>query len=256
MKNIEQKDRELFDLIAIDYAKKDVVPSSSHARKYQLMSAIGGVLKDVGSTGTIVDIACGVGAPAKYLSQHYSKYTGVDYSSELINQARIFNYGNDRVTFINKNIKDITVGDIGGSADIILAVGALHHMTDLNQVVLYLRTVAKPNGWLVAIEPSGSNPIVQLLRKLRTKVDTKYSVDQRYFSKKELILLLKSAGFRDIIITGQGFFSPPFAQVIMRPQWLFYPLSRFFTLIDKFLDTHLSKSFKFLSWNYVIQARF
>ena len=78
----------------------------------------------------------------------------------------------DNVTLIDSNIKDINLED--KSVDTILIVGGLHHMTDFDEIFRVFKKVAKPGANLVAIEPQRENPLIQLLRKIRMKINPGY----------------------------------------------------------------------------------
>lgn len=250
----EQADRVLFDRIAAEYAKKDVARSSSLAREYQLLSAIQVVLRTRSSLGTLVDIGCGVGAPAHYLAGAYTRYIGIDQSREMIEAARAFNDGNHAAEFLTCNVKSRELPtDV---ADVILSVGALHHMTDLDDVMGSLVRVAKPGAFLVVIEPQNGNPAVQTMRWVREKVDNGYSRDQIHFSADDLVHLFQRHDIRVIEVSFQGFLVPPFAQVIMRPQIIFTPLSRASCAIDRWLNAHLPVALRRLGFNVVVTGRF
>lgn len=251
---IEKQDRELFNRIAAEYARKDTVGSTSRARKYQLMCAVGPAFKKQGKMGLLVEIACGVGASAKYLRGWYDRYIGIDYSDKLIEAARIFNKSNPHAEFITANIKDADIGC--DKADMILAVGALHHMIDISKVMASLKKIARPGALFVAIEPQRGNPIVQFLRQVRTKIDRSYSEKQLYFSRQELINMMSDNGMTDIETEYQGYFSPPLAQVILRPQLIFIPMSGAAILIDKAVDKLLPGFLKIFSWNIVLRCQF
>ena len=252
--DIERKDRELFDRIAGNFASKDSVKSSSLARRYQILFAVQPILEKLGPDISIIDIACGVGAPAKYLLGSYKSYAGIDHSEAMIAAAVDFNKGNQQAQFVTGNIKAVDLP--GQSADLILAIGALHHITELDKVMELLKRLAKPGAYFVAIEPYRGNPLVQLLRRGRTIIDRSYSDDQRYFSRQEIRELLLKHDMAEIGIYHQGFFSPPFAQVILRPQWLSVALSRLAIALDKLCDKFCPKMLKKLSWNIVIRFRF
>lgn len=253
----EEKDLLLFNRIAKSYAEKDIVKSSSCPRKYQLMFLVEPVLKKLLHIDTIVEIACGLGASSKYLAGNYRNYVGIDYSERLIEKARLFSKDNKRVKFIAANVKNIPADQIQAHCgDVILAVGALHHMTELDLVMKSLQGLAKPGAYFLAIEPSCGNPIVQAMRWIRGRVDASYSKEQKFFSKKELRQLLEASKLRDVEIVYQGFFTPPFAQIILHPQIISVPLSKLAVLLDKTLDKILPNSLKFLSWNIAIRARF
>lgn len=250
----ETRDRQLFDSIAAEYARKDRVRSSSIARRYQLFHALNPIIKSRKNLGTIIEIACGIGAPAHYLNGHYDRYIGIDYSRQQIAAARLYNAGNSRASFVAANIK--TVSQIDSKADLILAVGALHHMNDHAAVFNSLKTLAKPGADFVAIEPNRGNTLIQLLRGLRSKLDKGYSAEQRYFLASELWELVKSGGLVDITVVPQGYFSPPMAQVIISPQLLTAPLSSLLVAIDSLIDKGQSSLNEKLSWNLIVRAQF
>lgn len=250
----EHNDQLHFDAIADHYAQKDRARSSSLARKYRLWSAIRPILKRLHRVGTVVEIACGIGAPAHHLRDIYQRYIGIDYSHQLIVAARTFNADNHKAQFIEGNIKTATVPP--DTADVVLAIGALHHMTELDTVMRSLRRFTKPNSYFIAIEPNRKNSILQCLRWIRRKIDVHYSAEQHYFSKKELLHLMTCAGMHHVEIYYQGFFSTPFAEIIIPPQLITSSLSQLAILLDKIVERLLPQILKSLSWNIVTIAQF
>jgi SAM-dependent methyltransferase len=249
----ETEDRLLFNQIAGHYAVKDIVPSSSLARKSQLLTAVGPLLRERPSLGTVVEVGCGVGAPAKYLKGHYEHYLGIDQSEEMIKAARVFNQNNPRAEFIASNVK--SEGLPRDAADTILSIGALHHMTQLEDVLRSLIRIAKPQAYLVVVEPQDGNPLVQAMRYVREIVDRAYSKQQIFFSERELRELLANEGIAVLSVDFQGFLTPPFAQVVIQPQAVSVALSRLAILADSWLDAHLPDVLKKLSFNIVITGR-
>ena len=249
----EQADRDLFDRIARRYARKDVVASSSLARKSQLLTAIKPLLDESPNLGTVVDVGCGVGAPARYLTGHYERYIGVDQSEEMIEAAVAFNLNNPKAEFIARNIKSSDLQDV---ADVVLSDGALHHITELDEAMDALVRIAKPGAFLVVREPQNGNPLLQAMRWMRGIVDPSYSREQVFFSEGDLRELCSNHGVTDISVEFQGFLSTPFAQVVIHPQFLSVPLSRAAISADRWLDAYLPGPLKKLSFNIVVVGRF
>jgi len=249
----EQADRELFDRIAGRYATKDIVLSSSLARQYQLLTAMRPVLDQAPNLGTILDVGCGVGAPARYLDGHYERYIGVDQSTAMIEAAVALNRGNPRAEFLARNIKSRDLPT--NVADVVLSDGALHHITELDEALDALTRVAKPGAFLVVREPQNSNPILQGMRWIRGVVDSSYSREQIFFSERGLRDLLSRHGITNVEFDFQGFLSTPFAQVVVHPQSLAVPFSRMGILIDRWLDAHLPKRLKKLAFNITAIGR-
>ena len=249
-----ESDRRLFDSIASAYGRKDVVPVSRIPREAMLMEALRPLLAERNNLGRILDIGCGVGAPAEFLRGSYTDYRGVDHSGKLIAAARDFNKGNPQAQFLAADIEDIP--DDWKGADLVLSIGALHHMADLDAVMGRLTELARPGGILEVVEPQRGNPLIQLMRWIRHRVDPAYSREQVFFSVRELLDLFGRHGVEKSSVQYTGFFSTPFAEVILRPNWLFLPLSRLATAIDRWLGRHLPRWLGWLSFKVVVRGRF
>lgn len=250
----EEKDRILYNKIAGEYARKDLVVSSSLAREYGLISSMETVLKELPNLGHFVEVGCGVGASASYLAGFYTKYIGIDQSEEMIEKARIFNKNNPNVEFIAENIKSNTLSQ--NVADVIYSGSSFHHMTELDEVMRSLRRIAKPDAFLVANEPQNCNPFISILRFLRGIVDKSYSRDQISFSPKHLKNLFVKHGLADLSVEFKGFFTTPFAQVILKPQSLMVPLTKLAIAMDRRLNNHLPHPWRKLSFDVVITGKF
>jgi len=250
----EQRDQALFNQIATHYARKDVVHSSKLARRSQLLMAMEPVFAQTPHFGLVVDVGCGVGAPAAYLAGRYDSYIGIDQSTEMIEAARHFNRSQGNAKFIAANVKTVILPP--HTADIILSIGTLHHVTGLDDVISKLAQLARPGARFVVIEPQNGNPVIQLMRWIRGKVDESYSSEQRFFSEQELVSLLSRNGVVDLEIGYQGFLTPPLAQVILNPQAIFVPLSRLAVQIDHWLARHLRGPLQKLSFNIVLIGTF
>ena len=250
----EERDQTLYDTFAQHQARKDMLPASSIARRSQLLSALGPILDQSPNLGTIVEIGCGVGAPAKFLQGSYERYIGLDHSTQMIGAARAFNAHNPRAEFIAANAKMMPFPP--ETADLILSIGALHHMSELDTVMQALIQIAKPGAWLVAREPQRANPAIQGLRWLRTRLDGSYSEEQIFFTQAELVQLFQHHDLHDLSIEYQGYLTPPFAQVVLSPQSLSAPLSRLADKADNWLHGRLPSPLKQLSFNLVVRAQF
>jgi SAM-dependent methyltransferase len=250
----EQADQALFDDIAARYARKDAVPSSALARQAQLLSAIKPLLDRSLNLGTVVDIGCGIGAAANYLRGHYERYIGIDQSPEMIARAKVFNRHCHQAEFLAENVKSRAL--LTDVADLVISIGALHHMTDLDGVMHALIGIAKPGAHLVVIEPQNGNPLIQMMRWIRGIVDTSYSTEQIFFSETDLRALFTDHNLGNLVVDFQGFFTPPFAQVVMQPQTLTVPLCRAAIRADAWLHRHLPRWLGRLSFNIVATGQF
>lgn len=249
----QQRDKELFDKIASKYAKKDVVYSSRIPRENKIKMAVEGVIKEKGNLGRVIEIGCGIGASATYLNGFFEEYCGIDQSPELINKAIQFNASISNVEFLCADVKASTLPD--SSADTIIAVGVLHHLTELDEVMTELKRIAKPGCYFIAIEPLATNPLIQFMRFIRKKVDKDYSNEQHFFLPKEIFTLMNHNGLNDVKLKYFGFFSNPFSQVILDPQFIFVPLSRLFVFIDNWFLRHAQGLMQVSAWSMLIQVK-
>lgn len=256
MDKIEQSEKTIFNTIAKEYGGKDSILSSQQVRVYQLNFVLKPLLKKTeNNLGVLIDVACGIGAPARFLNGKYQKYIGIDQAARLIEEAKKFNEGNERAIFLATNVKEAPEL-FKEKADTILMMGALHHMTNLDEIFAALKKMAKPGANLVALEPQRRNPFLQLIRDLRKKIDPTYSRNQKFFKKEELEKIAKRNGLEEIRTEYQGFFSAPLAQVVLEPQFVFAPLSDLLIKLDLVLDKHWPSFLKPLSWNIALWAEF
>lgn len=254
-KTKEIRDRQLFDSIALNYARKDTYPVSSLARKFQLECLIRLAMKsrqDESNFHHILELGCGPGAGASYLKEYYRFYTGIDYAERFIKYARE-SYGSEKVSFLCSNIKSLEQSMLNhGAPDLIFGVGVLHHCTELPLILEKISRLGNENTIYAFIEPYSGNALIELMRFVRKKIDRKYSEDQISFSKQETENLFTGSDLKLVSIANQGFFTPPFAQVIFRPSWLFLPLVRLAIDLDQFIQRNFNNS---LAWNIMFVAK-
>jgi len=248
MENFREKnDKELFNTISGKYAEKDIYQVSKEARAFQVHCMMDFLKKEfeISKFGDVIEVGCGHGANSKYLQGHYQNFLGVDYSSELIKIAKA-RYGNSHSRFAIDNIKDI---DKHGQFDLIIGIGILHHVDNLEEVLKKLKEIGHEKTIYLFYEPQKGNPIIQILRKIRVRFDPNYSGDQVFFEKKELTKRVKDLGFKNIRSRYNGYLTPPFAQVIMKPKFIFQPLMRFSKKVDKILYRKINSR---VAWNFII----
>lgn len=246
-------DKALFGRIAEKYARKDLARSSALVRKRQLDVAVRPVLVSGAVLGTIVEIGCGVGAPARHLAGAYRSYLGVDQAEEMAAAAQRFNAGNTAARFVVGDAATIDLASV--RADLVLAVGALHHMADVGAVLRNVRRFVAPGAWFVAVEPQSANPVIQALRWTRCRVDPSYSHEQHFFARGELEELLRCHDLSGIETVCEGYFSTPFAQVVLPVQGVAAPLASAAVHLDELLAHWLPGMLRRLSWNVIIRAR-
>jgi SAM-dependent methyltransferase len=102
---------------------------------------------------TLIDLGCGTGDLVKMLPGSVS-YIGIDHNPSYLSPEALGEDGGTGPRFVNADL-----GDLGAvtlpQADVSVALGVLHHLTD-EQVVNLLRSVAavtRPGGRFVSVDP-------------------------------------------------------------------------------------------------------
>ena len=191
-----QKDIELFDKIASKYAKKDYTISTKIIREYKVISSLD-LLDNIGEIKTIVEIGCGIAAPYNYLPKYinFDKYIGLDHSSEMIENAKKLHKNDKRISFECTDIKEY---DKFNEADLVIALGVLHHVTDVDNFLKILYEQIGENTQVLFFEPISTNKLIGFVRDIRKKIDNTYSSEQVFFEPEELFNLMKTNGFKNI----------------------------------------------------------
>lgn len=243
------RDRELFDRIAERYCRKDLLPAARIARRQRLFQTLRVV--PMLPSAAVLEVGCGAGFSAKYLEGQVGSYCGVDYSENLISYAQAHHAGAG-VEFVATNIKDFQPES---SFDLIFAIGLLHHLDDLDSILNQMIHLLKPGGWFIANEPHPGNPLISTARRVRKRIDTHYSAEQKELTAEELRNSYECAGLRSVRIVPQGLFSTPFAEVPLKPQWLWVPISALACLTDKIVERLPAAVLQPLTWNLIVAGQ-
>lgn len=245
---IESADKQLFDEIAESYVKKDLITYCRISRKLRLNRTLKSISKPI---ATLLEVGCGAGFTADYLKGQYAQFIGLDYSENLIAYARKYN-SSDTAMFFCKNIKDF---DSEQKFQVILMIGVLHHIPEVEKVLINLKSHLEPEGVIVANEPQKGNPIFNLMRKIRKKIDPNYSTNQIEFSKTELQRIFTKCGYK-VKTFPQGVLSTPLAETKILPGFIGTPLALLFKALDPMLENLISVPILcHLAWNIVVEAK-
>ena len=126
------------------------------ATRQRLQPGVQKVLESLPADASLLDLGCGNGELARELDRrgHAGAYVGLDYSHELLEEARGVGMGNLRAEFLQA---DITSADWPGLVslprfDFVFAFAVLHHLpgNDLRSRVLrQMRQLLSPEGSFV-----------------------------------------------------------------------------------------------------------
>jgi 2-polyprenyl-3-methyl-5-hydroxy-6-metoxy-1,4-benzoquinol methylase len=245
----EIADREHFETIADRYARKDIAPSSRPARRHRVERTVAAVPID--HFDRVLEVGCGAGFGAQYLSGRYRDYLGIDHSRRLIELAVEQNSGKG-ARFEATNIDQFQPP---WHFDLIIMIGVLHHLEEPSRSMQKMVQWLEPGGYLLANEPQPANALIRSARRVRARIDTSYSSQQEEISSAELRRLFEGAGLVDVTIIPQGLASTPFAELVLRPFVLMAPLAHVACAVDDVLESCLGSWAATLSWNLVASGR-
>lgn len=245
----QSRDQALFDGIAERYARKDLHPTSSTARRQRLLRTLAAA--PLPENPSILEAGCGAGFSARYLQSRFGRFVGIDYADKLIDTAKEHN-ALDNTRFETANIKDM---DLGERFDTVVMIGVLHHLDDIDTAMQQMVQTLKPGGWLLANEPQPGNPLITAARRLRKRLDGDYSDEQDELSASQMKAIYERADLTDIAVVPQGLLSTPFAEVPMSPAWLTKPLAKGCCMLDTAMEVTLRPLLGRISWNLIARGR-
>jgi len=150
-----------------------------------------------------LSVCCGDGAHEiqLYQSGKVRFVSGVDISAGAIKQAIVrfeaVAAPKDRYRF---EMRDVNALELDGSFDLILSTGALHHTTNLEDLLAKLEHVLAPNGYFVVVEFIGPNRFqwtdrqIEIANKVLNVLDPFYlrNGDRSRFERPSIESMLKS----------------------------------------------------------------
>ena len=193
----------------------------------------------------ILDFGCGSGLfIEKTIKYKPKKIVGIDISEVSINKAKekAKKIGIDVDYYVDNCEKTKFENN---SFDIVYGTGILHHL-EFNKCLNEIYRILKPNGSLIFIEPLGTNPFINLYRKLTPNSRSK---DEHPLIYKDFLYIRNK--FIDTNIKYYGFLT-----LIFSPFYKLPSKSKFFKVLAK-LDQFLFrfKIFRPLAWSVLITAK-
>ena len=193
----------------------------------------------------VLDYGCGVGSATERIARfNPEKLVGVDISEVSINKAvKSAKNLNLQIEYSVDNCENTRLKE--NTFDLVFGSGILHHL-NMKKAINEINKVLKDDGEMVFLEPLGTNPLINLYRKLTPK---SRSVDEHPFVKKDFDLI--TSLFKDVEINYYGFFTLIFFLFYTKPEKSF-----FFKILCK-LDGYFFKIkyFKKFAWSVLIIAK-
>ncbi len=190
----------------------------------------------------VLDFGCGNGVYAeKVLKFNPSKITAIDISEKAIEIAKAKKL--EKIDYIVENCENTKLDS--NNFDIIYGSGILHHL-NLKKSLSEIERLLKKEGSLIFIEPLGTNPIINLYRKLTPSARSK---DEHPFTFAD-IKFFKSL-FSEVNVSYYGFFTLLFLPLYNSPK-----NSKLFNILNKMDKIFFKIPFlKFFAWAILIEAK-
>lgn len=149
----------------------------------------------IGSGGSVLDVGCGAGTTAKYLTEHEVEVTGVDFSEKMIEIAK-------EVSPLSKfhvmTFKD--AGNIKDTFDGLFMQASLLHVakSEVKNILTGLSRLLKPGGYFyVAVKERREG---QVEEEEKTEIDIGYEYKRffSYFTRDELERYFVELGMKEV----------------------------------------------------------
>lgn len=193
------------------------------------------------STTNVLEIGCGTGEALQYIADKTTaNCMGIDLSKKFIDSAQQ-QYQKSNLSFqvADFNKPESFTGQMAfNNFDYVVGNGIIHHLYyNLEQSLVNLHKLLKPNGKIVFIEPNIYNPYVALIFKipaLRKKAFLE--PDEMAFSGSFINKKLKEAGFSKVKIEIRDFLLPN------TPTFLIKPVIAIGAVLEKTPLTYIAQS--------------
>jgi len=202
-------------------------------------------LKKDSRNAEVLDYGCGVGPSIIEVSNYKpKKVIGIDISEISIKKAK------DKTKYLGSMV-ELKVDNCEKTSfennrfDLVYGHGILHHL-EFSKCLNEILRILKPGGSLIFVEPLGTNPIINLYRKLTPK---SRSIDEHPFTDKDLTLLKNK--YNDVEIKYYGLLTLIFFPFYSDPN-----KSKIFKIL-KDADQILFKIklFRYFAWSVLISAK-
>ncbi len=213
----------------------------------------------------VLDVGCGLGEAAIYFALQGAEVTASDLSPEMLRacQANAARLGvTVRCVAASAESLDLPAG----AFDLVYAGNLIHHVVDRERFFRNVRHVLRPGGLFVAWDPLKYNPVVNVYRRIASRVRTP---DERPLGRADLALArrhLPDLAFRAFWLTTMLLFLRYFLvdrkdpnqvrywkEILKEPEerigWWFRPLLRLDALLLRLPGLWM------LGWNVVLWGR-
>ncbi len=159
----------------------------------------------------VLELCCGTGRFAGFLSKKGFKYFGVDFSKNMLEKAKIKNKGHKNIKFKLLDVKNL--GKMPHNYfDNIFVARAIKFWQNPQQVIDDSYKLLRSNGRLILCFQSKDKSLSGFLMRLSRKIQDKFPIlrshkvgTEKYYYSKEIARFAKKAGFR--VVSQKSYFN-------------------------------------------------
>lgn len=131
------------------------------------------ILKQLGDLRgqSLLDLGCGAGENSVYFAMQGAQCVAADYSPGMVDVALKLAEQN-QVTIAGRVINAMAIEVPDNTFDIVYASNLLHHIPDPKLAIREMHRVLKPGGKACFWDPLKHNPVINVYRRIATKVRT------------------------------------------------------------------------------------
>jgi SAM-dependent methyltransferase len=119
----------------------------------------------------LLDLGCGAGENSVYFAQRGANCVASDYSPGMVDVALKLAAAN-QVQIEGKVINAMAIDFPDNTFDIVYASNLLHHIPDPKRTLAEMHRILKPGGKACFWDPLKHNPVINVYRRIATKVRT------------------------------------------------------------------------------------
>lgn len=182
----------LFDNWASSYDRAVFAPSDFPFAGYE--QVLDEIVRraDVGVDSLVLDLGTGTGNLAERFAAHGCTVWAIDFSAEMLNQARA---KLPQVQFVQADLVDVWPDEVNHQFDAVVSAYVLHEFDDVTKVGLIQRIVRqylKPDGRVIIGDIAFATAHIreQAFQQLRDQWDE----DEYYWAADEALARLQAAG--------------------------------------------------------------
>jgi SAM-dependent methyltransferase len=184
----------------------------------------------------VLDVGCGMGRYTFALADRGIAVEGVDLSEGLLERFREFDAGRYEIPLYRADILEMPA-ELEGAFDAVVGFFTLHHLHDLSRSFEAMRSLARPGGRIVFLEPNPLNALYYIQMLLVPGMS--WSGDKGILNMRPptVFRAMEEGGLEKTALERFGFF-PPF---VTNRSWGARMEARFerFRVWDRFLPFQL-----------------